>query len=148
MDCNYRRIPNVCIVAGCIMGVLMQGILYGISGICCWLSVCLGVFLLGLPLYLLHQLGAGDCKLYMITVALLGVKKGIICLCLSFVLAGIWAVIVILALVIKRLRETGLVLGIHNLYYQKRLFSGNSWRKRTLPMAVPIFLSYLVCICM
>lgn len=145
MDCNYRRIPNVCIVAGGVIGMVMQIIQSGVWGIGSWLFACLVVFALGLPLYLLHQLGAGDCKLCMATAGFWGIHKGAVCLCMAFIMAGIWAVVVLTVLVVKKIYETGFVLWAQNLYYQKRMFLEDGWRKRTLPMAVPIFLAYLMC---
>ncbi len=145
MDCNYRRIPNACIVAGGVMGLLMQGIQYSVSGIVNWVFACVIVFALGIPLYFLHQLGAGDCKLCMVTAGFLGINKGAVCLGMAFIVAGIWAIMVIAVFVVRKLRETGFVLCVQNLYYQKRMFLENGWRKRTLPMAVPVFLSYLMC---
>ena len=145
MDCNFRRIPNACIVAGGVIGLIMQIVGHGVWGIVSWMIACVTVFVLGLPLYLLHQLGAGDCKLCMITAGLMGLHKGAVCLCISFLLAGVGAVMTMAVLFVRKVRETGFALCVQNLYYQKRLFLEKGWRKRTLPMAVPVFLAYLIC---
>lgn len=145
MDCNFRRIPNTCVVAGGVLGIVMQAVRYGVWGIGNWLLACAIVFMLGVPLYFLHQLGAGDCKLCMVTAGFLGIYKGAVCLCVSFILAGMVAVMIVAGVLLKKVHKTGFVLCVQNLYYQKRLFLENDWRKRTLPMAVPIFLAYLMC---
>lgn len=92
IDYKFNRIPNACIVLGGICGV-MQGITYGIWGIGNWMLACFVAFIFVFQLYLLHQLGAGIGKLCIVTVGILGIPKGTICLLMAFLLIHIEKVI-------------------------------------------------------
>ncbi|MDI5921136.1 A24 family peptidase [Halomonas sp. LR5S13] len=62
-DLYQRRIPNRLVMAGAVMGILLQGVLAGPSGVLAAITGLLVGLAILLPGYLLGVTGAGDVKL-------------------------------------------------------------------------------------
>jgi len=67
MDWRFYRIPNVCIVVGMAVGLVLTVVSYPITELIPLLGAVAAVFLFLYPFYLLGVLGAGDIKLFMMT---------------------------------------------------------------------------------
>ena len=65
MDLRYYRIPNACIAAGIVVGLIMTYASESSSGLLAAASSMLIIFLFFYPFYLLSGIGAGDVKLFM-----------------------------------------------------------------------------------
>lgn len=65
MDWYHYRIPNVCIIAGMVAGLIMTCMSYSLNGLWEAVGAAAVIFLAFYPFYLLGTLGAGDVKLFM-----------------------------------------------------------------------------------
>lgn len=64
-DWRYYRIPNICIAAGILSGLIMTYVSDSLGGLIMAMAVMFAVFLSFYPFYLLGGVGAGDIKLFM-----------------------------------------------------------------------------------
>ena len=93
LDWKTRKIPNWLTVPGLVVGVLASSVIFGWSGAKTALSgagLALGLLL---PFVLFRGLGAGDWKLMGALGAFLGPKQILLVLLISFLLAGILAIL-------------------------------------------------------
>ena len=65
MDWYHYKIPNTCIVAGAVWGLVMTYVSYSADGLVRTCVAAAAIFLVLYPIYLLGALGAGDVKLLM-----------------------------------------------------------------------------------
>ncbi|EPC02462.1 hypothetical protein L861_08800 [Litchfieldella anticariensis FP35 = DSM 16096] len=90
-DLRQRRIPNVLVMAGAAIGILLQGLLAGSGGILATISgLAVGLVIL-LPGYLLGMTGAGDVKLMAAVGTLLGPYDVFIAALASIFVGGVIA---------------------------------------------------------
>lgn len=95
-DWRCRRIPNWLTVSGLVAGVALNTVLGGLAGMrSALLGALLGLVLL-LPLVLVKSLGAGDWKLTGALGAALGRRQLGLLLVVSFLLAGVMALVVVM----------------------------------------------------
>jgi prepilin peptidase CpaA len=95
-DIVRRRIPNPIILAGLIAALIAQGCLNGpLTGVANWLAGAVTGFTLLLPFYLLRGMAAGDVKLLTMIGAWVGPMLTIQIALTTFLLGGIWSLIII-----------------------------------------------------
>lgn len=95
-DWRWRRIPNWLTLSGLAAGVAVNTVVAGLAGMKTALEgVLLGLGVL-LPFVLLRSLGAGDWKLTGALGAVLGPRQLGLLLVISFLLAGILALVVVI----------------------------------------------------
>ncbi len=82
-DFQYRRIPNWLAVTGLVVGLALNSLLGGLSGLSTALLGFGLAVLIYFPLYLLRGMGAGDVKLMAACGAILGPKPWIVLLVLT-----------------------------------------------------------------
>lgn len=92
-DYRESKIRNWLIVAGLCWGVCQQIWENGLTGALDFAEGLWGVFLLTYPLFKLGMLGAGDIKLFAVCAGTLGLKRGIIFLCCTFLVAAVLALL-------------------------------------------------------
>lgn len=88
-DYRYGRITNRLVLAVLAWGLCMQLQRGGVSGIIFWLTGGVLVWALTYPLFCLGTLGAGDVKLFASCAGAMGIKKGILFLCCTFLAAAV-----------------------------------------------------------
>ncbi len=95
-DWRWRRIPNWLTLSGLAAGVAVRTVLLGLAGMktALW-GALLGLLVL-LPFVLLRSLGAGDWKLTGALGAVLGPRHLGLLLVVSFLLAGVFAFVVVI----------------------------------------------------
>ena len=76
-DFKFDKIPNLMIIIGIFIGLLMNCYYRGFYGLADALAGCLLPFLLLFLLHILSMIGAGDIKLFMIAGAFLGLRGSI-----------------------------------------------------------------------
>ena len=141
-DFYTSRIPNLLIGAGLLAGMAWQWSANGPPGIGIFLGGSLIPILVLAPLHYFRMLGAGDLKYFMVTGGFLGLHRNLKCICISFLIAAVFS----LAVVIKyRILTKRLCLLIH---YIREYISTGIWRPyiaekanlACLHMSLPIFL--------
>lgn len=70
-------------------GLCTQWTNYNAMGMLKFVIGISGIFLLTYPFFKLGVLGAGDVKLFMVCIGVLGIQKGVIFLCYTFLVAAI-----------------------------------------------------------
>lgn len=110
LDWRSRRIPNWLTVSGFFLGLGVNGILFGWSGVVGGLEGAgIGLGVLFIPV-LLRGIGAGDLKLMGALGACLGPRKLVSVLLVSVFIAGIMAIVEIVRR--KRIKETFTNMGV------------------------------------
>ena len=94
-DGLYRRIPNRLVLGGLIFALSFQCLFHGAAGGVAALAGMLTGFSLLLPFYMLGGMAAGDVKLMTMVGAFLGAQETFYALVASFLIGGVWAVIVL-----------------------------------------------------
>jgi prepilin peptidase CpaA len=103
-DLRYRRIPNWLVLTGVLVGLALNVLLFGITGLE-RAGLGLGLALLiYFPLYLLRAMGAGDAKLMAAIGSIVGPGNWIGLFMVTAILGGITALIVLLFA--RRVRKT------------------------------------------
>ena len=92
---DYRecKIRNGLIFSGLCWAFCLQIVENGAVGILDFAEGLGGAFVLTYPLFKLGMLGAGDVKLFMVCMSYMGVKRGIIFLCCTFLAAAVLALL-------------------------------------------------------
>lgn len=103
-DIGSRRIPNMLVVSGLIIALIMQVFLPVAGSWHSWLYGTLTGLFLFLPFYVLRGMGAGDVKLMAATGAFVGPLMALKIGLATFIIGGIWSLIVIVSK--GKLRET------------------------------------------
>lgn len=145
-DFYTRRIPNLLTIAGLIAGAAWQWSANGPPGIGSFLGGCLLAGMLLAPLHYFRMLGAGDVKYFMVTGGFLGVHQNLKCICISFLIAAIFSLAVIVKhrILMKRLYRL--------IHYIKEYISTGIWKPYIsetenlayLHMSLPIFLGSML----
>ena len=97
-DLQTGKIPNRLIAAGLAAGLVLRTLFEGPAGLASAIPGALLPLLLLFPLFYLRMQGAGDIKLLAMTGCYLGPAGGLKCLCLSYLIGGVFA----LCLLIRR----------------------------------------------
>lgn len=116
-DLKSRRIPNILILSGLILGLDVAGILGGATGLLHALAGSGLALLLTFPLYMLRIFGAGDVKLISVVGAFLGSGQILWALLTIFVAGGV------LALTYAALRG-GLIAVLRHVFTSVRMQFG------------------------
>lgn len=111
-DIRWRRIPNWLTLAGLLVGLALNGFLFGVPGL---VNAGEGVglaMLLNFPLYLLHARGAGDVKLLAALGAITGWHDWLAVFIISSLLGGVLAIVLMMSKgrVRKTLWNTGYIV--------------------------------------
>ena len=145
-DFYSRRIPNQLTVIGLLSGMAWQWSANGPPGIGTFLLGSLLPVLLLAPLHYFRMIGAGDLKYFMVIGGFLDPGRSLKCICVSFLIAAM----ISLAVIIKyRILKKRLYLLIH---YVKEYISTGIWEPYIaemenpayLHMSLPIFLGSLL----
>ena len=98
LDLCTRKIPNTVILGGWFTGLGLWLGKQGYIGGLYWLSGAFGILLLGMILYLLRGVGAGDVKLLSVAGGILGLHRGL----WLYLAALFWGAVLGLAVILKR----------------------------------------------
>lgn len=148
-DMRKCRIPNLCIVAGMIAGLIMTFVSCGAFETGKALVQMIVIFLAFYPFYLLRGLGAGDCKLFMMLGCYFSDRKLLYCLFISLLIAG--AVSIGKMIFYKESRERLWYLG---RYLRKAAVTGaidnyeidKSSKRQIVRLALPTLCSVIIMI--
>lgn len=141
-DFSARRIPNALIAAGLTAAAAWQWSANGPPGLTNFFSgSMLPVLLLG-GLHYFKMIGAGDLKYLMVVGGFLDLRQSLKCICISFLIAAVFSMIVVIK---HRILQNRLFLLIQ---YIKDIFSTGVWRPYIqekedvsyLHLSLPIFL--------
>jgi prepilin peptidase CpaA len=95
-DLRFRRIPNWLALAGLVVGLALNALLFGLPGLQTS-GLGLGLaFLIYFPLYLLRAMGAGDVKLMAAIGAIVGPGNWFVLFITTAILGGLFGVILLL----------------------------------------------------
>src|ERR1035438_5079222 len=147
LDWRYRRIPNWLTVSGAVAGIALNTILYRWPGLkTAALGMALGLALL-LPFVLIRSLGAGDWKLAGALGACLGPSQLISVLIGTILVAGVMALIVVIAK--GRLKQTlsnivHLLAAISTLRMPAREVTLDDPKSTKIPFGVAMALTVIV----
>jgi prepilin peptidase CpaA len=103
-DIRFRRIPNWLVLAALLLGLALNGFLFGGGGLLTSLKGIGLAFVIYFPLYLLRGMGAGDVKLMMAIGSLVGPGPWFIIFLCTGLLGGILALAFLLLR--RRFRHT------------------------------------------
>ncbi|NIA07076.1 MAG: hypothetical protein GWP14_05490 [Actinobacteria bacterium] len=150
IDWRYRKVPNWLNLALILVGLTVQGIFHGWSGLGMGLlGMLLGFGLLIIP-WLMHAMGAGDVKLMAAIGVWLGPLLTIRAFCVGAILAG--AIAVVMILIGRRFWQAYMNLGLimTKLHSFKTAFSdfGSVQKLKStsqlLPYGVPLSIGALL----
>lgn len=147
VDLHSYRIPNLCVLAGALAGMVMMYMSYSFEGILVACVSMLFIFMVFYPFYLIGGLGAGDIKLFMMTGCFISQKQMIIYLLVTFVIAAIAAAVKLL--MYHESRQRLVYLG---RYLKKLMLTGQPENYNTdkgnahcvVRLSVPAFISLLM----
>ncbi|MGT2427777.1 A24 family peptidase [Cupriavidus basilensis] len=98
LDLKHRRIPNWLTFGAWLLALPVQICIHGLSGgAFAWAGGWLTGFAILLPFYLLRGMAAGDVKLMAAVGAWLGVAMAFHIALATFVIGGVWALVVTIA---------------------------------------------------
>ena len=146
-DLRSYRIPNLCIITGVIVGLIMTGMSYSTAGVFESLADMFLIFIAFYPFYLLGGIGAGDVKLFIMTG---GYIRGVELFQYMFVtmaIAAVWSIVKMA--VFAESRERLFYLG---RYIRKIVYTGavdtyeidKAQKRSVIRLSVPAFLSLLL----
>ncbi len=92
-DMRYGRIPNRLILIGDFIGVIVQGIYVGWSGVLASLFNCLIIMIVLFILFATKAMGAGDIKLYSLIGIYVGLREGLMIFLTSILTAGLGIIV-------------------------------------------------------
>ena len=150
MDLRFYKIPNWCILAGVVSGLIMTYVSYSVVGMLAACVAMVTVFAVFYPFYLMGGLGAGDVKLLMVAGCFIRGER-----LLQYLLIMFGAAAVISIVKIALFRESRERIVYFTGYFKKAVFTGcvDSYRvdmanKRcVIRLSVPAFVS-LILMCM
>ena len=147
MDLRFYKIPNLCVLAGMISGLIMTCVSYSVIGMLAACAAMAAVFAAFYPFYLMGGLGAGDVKLLMMTGCFMNGEQLIQYLIVTF---GIAAVISVVKMALFRESRERIVY--FGGYLKKAVYTGcvDSYRvdrvnkKCVIRLSVPAFVSLIL----
>lgn len=147
MDLRFYKIPNLCILAGIISGLIMTCVSYSPIEMLAACAVMAMIFAAFYPFYLMGGLGAGDVKLLMMTGCFIPCERIMQYLLVTFAIAA--AVSAVKIALFRESRERVLYFG---RYLRKAALTGcvDSYRvdrtnKRcVIRLSVPAFVSLIL----
>lgn len=99
-DYATYKIPNALIVTGLTAGMFLQGIFFRWDGLLTGIKGLLVIFVLGLPLFAIKALGAGDLKLYCVIAVYTGYRLAIRIIFYSLIFGAIIGILKLVIIVI------------------------------------------------
>lgn len=149
MDLRFYKIPNLCILAGVVFGVIMTYVSYSVVEVLAACMVMAVIFAAFYPFYLMGGLGAGDVKLLMMTGCFIRCERMIQYLLVTFIVAA-----VISAIKIVLFRESRERVWYFGRYLKKAVLTGSvdsytidrTNKRCVIRLSVPAFIS-LVMMC-
>lgn len=150
MDLRFYKIPNLCIFAGVVSGLIMTYVSYSVVEMLMSCMAVVVIFAAFYPFYLMGGLGAGDVKLLMMTGCFIRCEQVMLYLLVTFIIAA-----VISAVKIVLFQESRERVWYFGKYLKKAVLTGsidsymmNRTNKRcVIRLSVPAFVS-LVMMCM
>ena len=150
MDLRFYRIPNLCILAGIISGLIMTCVSYSIIEMLAACMVMVMIFAVFYPFYLMGGLGAGDVKLLMMTGCFIQCGRILQYLLVTFLVAAVISTAKIV--LFRESRERILYFG---RYLKKVVLTGvvdsymvdRTNKRCVIRLSVPAFVS-LIMMCM
>ena len=148
-DIQFRRIPNWLVLTGLVLALIIHVTFNEFYGFKAWGYGMLTGFVLFLPLYALHTMGAGDVKLMAMAGSFLDAGSAIGVVLMTLVAGGVLSIVV-------ALRNGVLRQAINNVHTQltltlfKKLSGGNAQLEQlpssagNLPYAVAIAIGTLI----
>ncbi|WBS03280.1 prepilin peptidase [Pseudoduganella sp. SL102] len=95
-DLALRRIPNVLVLCGLLLSLVLHGVAGPMSGLLAtWLAGLATGFCVFLPLYLLRGMAAGDVKLMAMAGAFVGPALALEIAVLSYLIGGLLALVMV-----------------------------------------------------
>ncbi len=146
-DWRFYRIPNLCIIIGILVGMAQTYRLYTIIGVLGALMDMLIIFAAFYPFYLIHGIGAGDVKLFMMICCFIRGNQLLAYLFATMLLAAVWSGIKMIAY--KECRERLFYLG---RYLKKTAFTGiidvyeidKTQKNAVIRLSIPAFISLIL----
>lgn len=150
MDLRFYKIPNLCIFAGVVCGLIMTYMSYSVVEVLASCMVMAITFAAFYPFYLMGGLGAGDVKLLMMTGCFIRCEQIMQYLLVTFIVAA-----AISAIKIVLFRESRERVWYFGRYLKKAVLTGSvdsymmdrTNKRCVIRLSVPAFVS-LVMMCM
>lgn len=147
MDLRFYKIPNLCILAGMVTGLIMTCVSYSVGRMLEAGMIMMLIFMAFYPLYLLGGLGAGDVKLLMMTGCFIKTERLIQYLLITFALAAVVSIIKMLLFQESRQRLLYLVE-----YLKKAMLTGSidnyivdkKNKRCVIRLSIPAFISLII----
>lgn len=150
MDLRFYKIPNLCILAGIVYGLIMTYVSYSVVEVLAACASMMMIFAVFYPFYLMGGLGAGDVKLLMMTGCFIQCGRIIQYLLVTFIIAAIISVVKT-----GLFRESRERVRYFGRYLKKALLTGSvdsyvvdkTNKRCVIRLSVPAFVS-LIMMCM
>ncbi len=126
-DLSVTRIPNLIIITGLVSGIFYRVLCKGERN---YFMLAVGILLpiiVFFPLFLIRAMGAGDIKLLAVTGAFFTIKENMECIVVAILIAGVIALIKIVAE--KNIRERIKYLFVYLAHIYKYAVAGNFYEK-------------------
>lgn len=95
-DLWKRKIYNLLVLVGLLIGLVLNVYIMGFEGVMFWLKGCALALLLFLPLYVMRGMAAGDVKLMMVVGGMLGLPLIIDVMLYVYIAGGLLALLFVL----------------------------------------------------
>jgi prepilin peptidase CpaA len=145
-DVRYRRIPNPFVLATFISGVVINGIVAGLSGVLASFVGCAFAFILMFMLHVFGAMGAGDVKLFAAIGAVTGAHLVLPTFLVVILTGGVLALISIIrsgAVVTTMQRVLQILVGLLPGWEMPK-FAVPADRRYTIPYGVAITIGSLI----
>lgn len=146
-DWRYYRIPNVCVGAGALAGLIMTFVSDSVLGLAAAAASMVIIFLAFYPFYLLGGVGAGDIKLFMMVGCYMKGDALVHYLLVTMLMAAVCSILKMLAY--KESRERLFYL---MRYIKKAVLTGamdeyqidRTQKKCVIRLSIPAFVSLIL----
>lgn len=146
-DLRSYKIPNICIVAGIITGLIITGMSYSIAGLFEAIAGISIIFIVFYPFYLLRGIGAGDVKLFMMVGCYIRGTELFNYIFVTMAIAAIWSIVKIAVFTESRKRLYYLAG-----YIKKIIYTGavdiyeidKTQKDSVIRLSIPAFLSLML----